>query len=461
MGKIAVFIVLVAIIGTATWFALPSILPASPPKLDPNEWWGPSDLKGKVDASIKPFEVKFTDEMIKDLKTRLQNHKNFVPPLEDVGFEYGFNTKQIDAWVKYWSEEYKFAEREKFFNQFPQYKTNIQGLDIHFIRVKPQVKPGVTVIPILLMHGWPGSVREFYEAIPLLTKQASGYDFAFEVVVPSLPGYGFSDAAVRPGLGVTQVAVIFKNLMNRLGHKKFYIQGGDWGSAIGSSMATLFQNEVLGFHSNMLFVQNNCSTFRTILGALFPSLIVEPHLADRMYPLSKYFAYLMEEFGYFHIQATKPDTVGVALSDSPSGLLSYILEKFSSWTNFNNRALPDGGLSSRFSKDQLLDNLMVYWSTNSITTSMRLYSETMSNKNRALGIDRLYSSVPTWALQAKNELFYQPPNILKLKFYNLQGVTVLDEGGHFIAFELPQVFADDVFKAVKVFREWHKTKTEL
>ncbi|CAH2098059.1 unnamed protein product [Euphydryas editha] len=461
MGKLAVLIVLVAAIGIATWFSLPSFFPEPPPQLDSNEWWGPNDLKGKVDASIKPFQVKFTDEMIKDLKTRLQNKRQLVPPLEGVGFEYGFNTKQIDAWVKYWSEEYKFAEREKFFNKFPQYKTNIQGLDIHFIRVKPQVKPGVTVVPILLMHGWPGSVREFYEAIPLLTKQASGYDFAFEVVVPSLPGYGFSDAAIRPGLGVAQIAVIFKNLMNRLGHKKFYIQGGDWGSAIGSSMATLFQNDILGFHSNMLFIQNDYSLFRTILGAFFPSLIVDSHLADRMYPLSKYFAYLMEEFGYLHIQATKPDTVGVALSDSPSGLLSYILEKFSSWTRFENRALGDGGLSSRFSKDQLLDNLMVYWTTNSITTSMRLYAETMSNKHRALGIDRVYTSVPAWALQAKNELFYQPPNILKLKYQNLQGVTVLDEGGHFIAFEMPQVFADDVFKAIKVFRDWHKTKTEL
>ncbi|CAH2098058.1 unnamed protein product [Euphydryas editha] len=460
MGKLVILAVLAAIAGIATWFALPFIFPEAPPQLDPNEWWGPNDLKGKVDDSIKPFQVKFSDEMIKDLKTRLQNKRQLVPPLEGVGFEYGFNTKQIDAWVKYWSEEYKFAEREKFFNKFPQYKTNIQGLDIHFIRVKPQVKPSVTVIPLLLMHGWPGSVREFYEAIPLLTKQASGYDFAFEVVVPSLPGYGFSDAAVRPGLGPAQIAVVFKNLMNRLGHKKFYIQGGDWGAIIGSNMATLFQNEVLGFHSNMLFVQNGCAHFRNLIGAFFPSLIVESHLADRMYPLSKFFAYLMEEFGYLHIQATKPDTVGVALSDSPSGLLSYILEKFSTWTRFENRALADGGLSSRFSKDQLLDNLMVYWTTNSITTSMRLYAENWSNKNRALGIDRLYSSVPTWALQAKNELAYQPPNILKLKFYNLQGVTVLDEGGHFIAFEMPQVFADDVFKAVRIFRDWHKQKTE-
>ncbi|XP_045762718.1 juvenile hormone epoxide hydrolase-like [Maniola jurtina] len=447
------FVVSLALISVGIWLFLNAQTPGFPPQLDPNEWWGPLELRGKTDASIKPFEIRFGQEMIRDLKERLKNHREVMPPLEDVGFEYGFNSKQLDPWVKYWAEEYKFQEREKFFNKFPQFKTNIQGLDIHFIRVKPQVPAGVTTVPLLLMHGWPGSVREFYEAIPLLTKKADGYDFVFEVIVPSLPGYGFSDAAVRPGLGAGQMGVIFKNLMNRLGHKQYYVQGGDWGAGIGSSMATMFQNEVLGFHSNMLFVQNGWTSFKTMIGAFFPSLVVEPHLADRMYPLSRYFAYVLEEFGYFHLQATKPDTVGVALSDSPSGLLAYILEKFSTWTRFEHRSLKDGGLSYRFSKEQLIDNLMVYWSTNSITTSMRLYAETMSNKNRALGIDGYTTTVPTWALQAKNELFYQPPNILSSKFSNLLGVTVLDHGGHFLAFELPELFAKDVYKAVKAFKD--------
>nr|XP_034825845.1 juvenile hormone epoxide hydrolase-like [Maniola hyperantus] len=455
------FVVSLAVISVGIWLFLSAQTPGFPPQLDPNEWWGPMELRGKTDASIKPFQVRFGQEMIRDLKERLKNHREVIPPLEGVGFEYGFNSKQLDPWVKYWAEDYKFQEREKFFNKFPQFKTNIQGLDVHFIRVKPQVPAGVATVPLLLMHGWPGSVREFYEAISLLTKKADGYDFVFEVIVPSLPGYGFSDAAVRPGLGAAQMAVVFKNLMNRLGHKQYYIQGGDWGAIIGSSMATMFQNEVLGYHSNMLAVQNGWSLFKTMIGALFPSLVVEPHLTDRMYPLSRHFAYILEEFGYLHLQATKPDTVGVALSDSPSGLLAYILEKFSSWTRFEHRSLKDGGLSYAFSKEQLIDNLMVYWSTNTITTSMRLYAENMSNKNRALGIDGYTTTVPTWALQAKNELTYQPPNILSTKFSNLLGATVLDHGGHFAAFELPEVFTKDVFKAVKAFKEFHKTKTEL
>ncbi|XP_023946624.2 juvenile hormone epoxide hydrolase [Bicyclus anynana] len=460
MAKL-IFLAGLALVGAAAWFVLTSQVPGSPPQLDPNEWWGPQDLKGKTDASIRSFEVRFSQEMIRDLKERLKNHRDIIAPLEGVGFEYGFNSKQLQPWVQYWAEQYQFQDREKFFNKFPQFKTNIQGLDIHFIRVKPQVPAGVTIVPLLLLHGWPGSVREFYEAIPLLTKKTEGYDFVFEVIIPSLPGYGFSDAAVRPGLGAPQMGVIFKNLMNRLGHKKYYIQGGDWGALICNSMATMFQSEVLGYHSNMLIVQNGWTAIKTAVGAVFPSLVVEPHLADRMYPLSKYFAYLMEEFAYLHLQATKPDTVGVGLSDSPGGLLAYILEKFSTWTRLEHRYQVDGGLGYRFSKDQLIDNLMVYWSTNSITTSMRLYAENMSNKTRALGIDSYTTVVPTWALQAKNELFYQPPSMLSSKFTNLLGVSVLDDGGHFVAFELPQVFAKDVFKAVKAFKEFHKTKTEL
>ncbi|XP_013165393.1 PREDICTED: juvenile hormone epoxide hydrolase-like [Papilio xuthus] len=429
-------------------------------EIDQNEWWGPNELKGKQDTSIRPFKVQFIEEMIKDLRNRLKNHRPFTPPLEGIAFQYGFNTKAIEPWLKFWAEEYPFKEREAFFNKFPHYKTNIQGLDIHFMRIKPQVPAGVDVVPLIILHGWPGSVREFYEAIPLLTQQQPGYNFAFEVIAPSLPGFGFSDAPVRPGLSTTQMAVIFKNLMTRLGFKKFYIQGGDWGSTTGSAMATLYPEDVLGYHTNMAITQGKQGGFKTMLGAFFPSLVVESHLADRMYPLSDFFAYLMEEFGYFHIQATKPDTVGVALTDSPSGLLAYILEKYSTNTNRNHRKLPDGGLERRFTKTQLIDNLMVYWSTNRITTSIRLYAEDLSTKNRQLEIDDYTTPVPTWAFQAKYEGVYQPPSILKTKYINLLGTTVLEDGGHFLAFELPEIFVKDVFKAVDEFKNWHKNESK-
>ncbi|XP_026315905.1 juvenile hormone epoxide hydrolase-like [Hyposmocoma kahamanoa] len=463
MAKLLLGLIAV-VVGLAVYMSCKCCNPPKPPNLSLDEWWGPNELKGKKDTSIRPFQIKFSEQMIIDLKDRLMKHRPFTPPLEGIGFQYGFNTKYLDTLVSYWAEKYPFADREKFLNQFPQFKTNIQGLEIHFIRVKPQVPANVQVLPILLLHGWPGSVREFYEAIPMLTKQASGYDFAFEVIVPSLPGYGFSDAAVRPGLGVAQAAVIMKNLMNRLGFNKYYVQGGDWGAAIVSALSTLYPEEVLGHHSNMAVISTPCTMLKTVLGAFFPSLVVEPHLADRMYPLSTVLSIALEEFGYLHLHATKPDTVGVALTDSPAGLLAYIVEKFSTWTVLENRNRPDGGLNNgKFSKDQLIDNLMIYWTSNSIATSMRFYAESFSDKHRALQLDSIKTSVPTWILQAKNELAYQPPGFLKTKYTNLIDVTVLDDGGHFFAFELPKVYTEDVFKAVKAFREWHAkaSKTEL
>lgn len=432
------------------------------PEIDYNEWWGPESLKAKQDTSVKPFKISFSEPTIKDLKDRLKRSRPFTPALEGVGFEYGFNSAQLDGWVKYWANDYQFKERETFLNQFPQFKTNVQGLDIHFIRVTPKVPAGVEVVPLLLLHGWPGSVREFYEAIPLITAVSKDRDFAIEVIVPSLPGYGFSDGAVRPGLGAPQIGVVMRNLMHRLGYKKFYVQGGDWGGIIGSTMATIFPKEVLGLHTNIPMAMSTTATALEFIGSLYPPLIVEPHLADRMYPLKKRFAQLIEESGYMHIQASKPDTVGVALSDSPSGILAYILEKFSTWTRPEFRSKQDGGLGFRFTKEQLIDNLMMYWAPGSITTSMRLYSETFNSRIMGWKLDEIPTPVPVWALQAKYELAYQPPCILKLKFPNLVGVTALDDGGHFLAFELPKIFSEDLIKAMGEFRKIVKNvKTDL
>ncbi|CAK1589856.1 unnamed protein product [Parnassius mnemosyne] len=462
MARLLLVLLLVALGAPVYYIFFKS--PPPLPDIDLNEWWGPEQMKTKHDTSLKPFKVKFDALMIKDLKDRLKAHRPFVPALEGIAFEYGFNSKQMNSWIKYWSEEYPFSEREKVFNQYPQFKTNIQGLDIHFIRYKPQVPANVEIVPLMLLHGWPGSVREFDAAIPLLTAVSKERNFALEVIIPSLPGYGFSDAAVRPGLGADKVAVVLRNLMNRLGFKKYYIQGGDWGAIIASNMATMFPQEVLGYHTNMAFSMSSRTTLIQTFGAIYPPSVVRSDLVDRMYPMSKIFGTLLEELGYMHIQATKPDTVGVALSDSPSGLLAYILEKFSTWTKPQYKLKADGGLTSSYTREQLIDNLMMYWATNSITTSMRLYSETFNKRYASLGLDEIPTPVPTWILQAKNELAYLPPWILKFKYKNLINETVLDDGGHFIAMEMPKVFSEDVLSAVAAFRNWHKdrnVKTEL
>ncbi|KAL1459567.1 hypothetical protein WDU94_011536 [Cyamophila willieti] len=235
------------------------------------------------------------------------------------------NSDYLKVVLNYWANEYSWRKFETTLNQFPQYKTQISGLNIHFIRVTPQVAPHVKVLPILILHGWPGSVKEFERFIPLLTKPRKGENFVFEVIAPSLPGYGWSEAAAKSGLGSIQMALLMKKLMLRLGHSHFYVHGGDWGGIIGASMATLYPENVKGFHSNFCLVY---SPLKHLLGSLYPPLVVEDKYAHRMYPLSKELEFVMRETGYFHIQATKPDTLGAALLDSPSGLAAYIIEKF-------------------------------------------------------------------------------------------------------------------------------------
>ncbi|KAG6446905.1 hypothetical protein O3G_MSEX004676 [Manduca sexta] len=424
-----------------------------PVQLDLDAWWGPSNLRGHNDTSIRPFKLEFSDEMIQDLRYRLLHHRKVSPSLDGVAFEYGFNSNELQSWVKYWADEYPYEEREKFLNRYPQYKTNIQGLDVHFIRVTPQVQ-NKEVVPLLILHGWPGSVREFYETIPHLTSVHKQRDFAVEVIAPSLPGFGFSDAAVRPGLGAVEMAVVLRNLMHRLGHNRYYVQGGDWGAYVGQSIATIFPKEVLGFHTNLGLAITPKALSLTFISAIYPSAIVESMLADRMYPLKDYLAWLLSETGYLHLQATKPDTLGIAMTDSPSGLLAYILQIFSTGTNSKYISRHDGGLN-HYPRTHLIDNLMFYWIPNSITTSFRIYAETLNKRNIASRLAETPTPVPTWTIHAKNEIMYQPPTLLKTKFPNLLNSTVLLNGGHFLALEMPEIFAEDVLKAVASFRQWH------
>ncbi|XP_053620292.1 juvenile hormone epoxide hydrolase-like isoform X2 [Plodia interpunctella] len=434
------------VLGLTYWLFLQPSPPI--PTLDYDEWWGPETSR-KVDRGVTPFNITFSDDMINDLKYRLKNHVPFSPPLDGVGFEYGFNTNILDEWVDYWAQKYPFKQKERFLNKFPQYKTNIQGLDIHFIRVKPQAK-NKEIIPLLLLHGWPGSVREFYESIPFLTAVSDSRDFVLEVIVASLPGYGFSDPAVRPGLGPAQMAVVMRNLMHRLGHEKFYIQGGDWGSQVSHCMTVLFPTEILGSHINFGIVSTLKAMVAQYLISFYPTLFMDKNLVDRL----EYNKGIFRELGYFHLQSTKPDTLGVSLNDSPVALLAYILEKSAAATDFDNIKFEDGGTRSwRFTKDQILDNLMIYWASNSITTSMRIYAESCSKAHNKLGMQRIKSIVPTWLVQAKNEIYFQPPLILNMKYKNLVNITILNEGGHFLAWEMPLTFSEDVLMAVDVFRK--------
>nr|CAD7193995.1 unnamed protein product [Timema douglasi] len=340
------------------------------PKLE-STWWGPGQPHN-VDKSIRPFRINISQEVLDDLNTRLQ-HVKLTPPLEGIGFQYGFNTDYLKKVVDFWRTKYNWREREAYLNSFPQFKTQVDGLDLHFLHVKPkQVPPSTRVLPLLLLHGWPGSVREFYEIIPLLTTPREGVNFVFEVVVPSLPGYGFSEGASKPGLGAAQMAVVFKDLMARLGFDKFYLQG-------------------------------------------------------------------------------------VALTDSPVGLAAYILEKFSLGTNAKFRSKSDGGLTHKFQLADLLDNVMIYWVTGSITTSVRLYSEGFSRAQRELGILSIPTKVPTACVWFPNEIRYYPEYFLREKYHNLLQNSHMKQGGHFAAMEEPKLLAEDIFSAIKIMLDQKST----
>ncbi|XP_072376840.1 juvenile hormone epoxide hydrolase 1-like [Diabrotica undecimpunctata] len=425
---------------------------------DLGERWWKVAKPAKEDTSIKPFKIQISDEILKDLKDRLDHTLPFQPPLDGVNQNYGMNTNLLKTIVDYWKNKYDWRQREKFFNQYPQFTTNIQGLNIHFLHVKPANTKGLKVFPMLMLHGWPGSVREFYEIIPLLTKPQNGRDFVFELIIPSLPGYGFSEAAEVPGLSPPHVAVIMKNLMARLGFRKYYLQGGDWGSTIISNLASFFPEKVLGVHSNLCYVNSPLSNLKLALGSLMPSLVVEADQQHLVYPRIKIFGFVLLETGYMHLQSTKPDTVGVALRESPVGLAAYIIEKFTTWTNPAWRDLEDGGLTKKFTLEKLLDNVMVYWVTRSITTSMRLYAEAFNYNYFVLNTDGLPIHVPSACSQFEHEILYIPESILKERYRNLLLARSHKTGGHFAAFEAPNVLAKDTYDFVEKVQDFYNQK---
>ncbi|XP_049881180.1 juvenile hormone epoxide hydrolase-like isoform X2 [Pectinophora gossypiella] len=431
--------------------------PPEMPNLDPNYWWGSYPMEPAVDQSIRPFEIEFSDVIVNDLRERLLHQRPFTPPLENTGFSYGFNTHFLQQVLDYWKNSYDFKQREAFLNRYNHFKTNIQGLDIHFMRVTPKVEDGITVVPLLLLHGWPSSFREFYELIPRLTAPRPGHNFVFECIVPSLPGFGYSQGPSRPGLGTPEAAVIMHNLMTRLGFKEYYVHGSNVGQRVGAALATMYPRHVLGFHTNTPFITHRAHVLALILAPILPSLVVEPELADRMLPVSDHMDFLIQETGYYHIQATKPDTIGVALTDSPAGLAAYILEKFSTWTNKDYRQASDGNLLAKFTLTHLLDNVMIYWASNSITTSMRIHAESAREK---YSMDEIPTEVPTAFIKFRHNLIFQPDWVLRLKFKTLLQSTAVEDGGHFAALEMPDVMADDIFQAVNKFLELHNKDTK-
>ncbi|XP_016388810.1 epoxide hydrolase 1 [Sinocyclocheilus rhinocerous] len=421
-------------------------------------WWGAGEKPSTEDKTIHRFVVKTSVEETEDLHRRIDQTR-FTDPLEDSRFNYGFNSNYLRRVVSYWRHQFDWEKQVKVINQYPHFKTKIEGIDVHFIHVRPVQKAGQTVLPLMMVHGWPGSFYEFYKIIPLLTKTDS--DVVFEVICPSIPGYGYSEAPHKKGFNTLEAARIFHKLMERLGFTEFYVQGGDWGAFITNNMAQMKPECVRGLHLNMVIARTDSlgQLLSLVIGRYLPFLVgFTKEDVRRLYPYMEKNIYdILRESGYLHIQATKPDTAGCGLNDSPVGLAAYILEKFSSWTDLGNRDLEDGGLERKFSLDDLLTNVMIYWTTCSIIPSMRFYKENLK-KDFKTRVDRVTSVyVPTGLAAFPDELLHCPRAWAGSRFADVRSFTYMPRGGHFAAFEEPQLMAQDIIQFVeKVESKSHK-----
>lgn len=399
------------------------------------------------DVSIQKFVINIKDEEIESLNRRLDMTKWSIESLSTSKFTFGVRDSFMKDIVDHWRNNYKWKEREKQMNSFDHFKTKIEGLNIHFIHSKSSDSKAT---PIILIHGWPGSVVEFYKIIPMLT-HASDQKESFNVVCPSIPGYGFSDAPQKEGFNAYECARVFHELMIRLNYDKYIVQGGDWGSVVATGMSLLYPRNVIGCHLNLMLSLSNSgrNIFKNFAASFMPTVFYPKIEANKLFPMKKMFVDLLTETGYLHLQATKPDTVGFALTDSPVGLAAYILEKFSTWTNMNGRNFDDGLMYEYFTKDELLDNVMLYWLNGNITSSMRFYKEFFGRLNILQKLDKVKVTVPAGYAWFPNEIGYTSKAMVVEKFPNLVHFTYMNDGGHFSAFQLPMQLAAELHKFLK------------
>ncbi|XP_054455864.1 epoxide hydrolase 1 [Anoplopoma fimbria] len=412
-------------------------------------WWGAGKKPLSEDDTIYSFKVQTSDEVIEDLYERIDRTR-YTDPLEDSCFQYGFNSTYLKTVVSYWRHKFDWKKQVAVLNQYQHFKTKIEGLDVHYVHVRPPHRENQKVLPLMLVHGWPGSFYEFYKILPLLTENRDG--LVFEVICPSIPGYGFSEAPHKQGFDSLAAARIFLTLMERLGFSQFYVQGGDWGSLITTNMAQMKPLCVKGLHLNMFTSSKGFKVmFSLMIGAYLPFLVgFSREDVRRLFPFFEKNVWgILRESGYFHIQATKPDTAGCGLNDSPVGLVAYILEKFSTWTDLGNRDLVDGGLERKFSLDDVLTNVMIYWTTGSIVSSMRFYKENMKSNpdNRVDAKTGIF--VPTGLAAFPGELMHCPKSWAQIRYRNIYSYTFMPRGGHFAAFEEPELLAKDLIQFVK------------
>lgn len=361
----------------------------------------------------RPFHIDIPQAQLDDLKSRILSAR--YPERETVDdWDQGIPLATVREYAAYWADGYDWRACEAALNAYPQFLLELDGVDIHFLHVRSRHE---NARPLLMTHGWPGSVLEFMQVIEPLTNPQDPAD-AFHLVIPSLPGFGFSGKPNTAGWDIPRIAKVWNDLMLALGYDRYFAQGGDWGSGVTLEIARQNLGACAAIHSNMVLAMPDPAT----LGDMSD---LEKRAAARM----QY--YQAKESGYSAIQKTRPQTIGYALADSAVGQMAWILEKFRNWSDCDDAF-------SGFSRDALLDTITMYWLTNSGASSARLYWHSFSN----MGFDPIV--VPMGGSIFPKELFQTSRRWAEKRFSNIIYWGEPERGGHFAALEVPEIFVGEV-----------------
>jgi pimeloyl-ACP methyl ester carboxylesterase len=382
--------------------------------------------------TIENFTINVSDSALADLSRRLDVTR-WPDEIENSGWQAGTNLAYMKALAAYWRDGFDWRRQEAALNALPHRRIALDGLRVHFVHQRGK---GPKPLPLIITHGWPGSFVEIVKLLPLLSDPAAhgaSADDAFDVVVPSLPGYGFSDRPRESGMNPNRIAALWARLMAELGYERFGAQGGDWGSAVSSALGLDHPDRIIGVHLNYI-------AGRFLLGG---TLNQPQDDAVASQYLSQLRAWWDSEGGYNHEQATKPQTLSYGLNDSPVGLAAWIIEKFQTWTDCG------GDLNRVLTRDELLTNVMIYWVTETIHSSTRLYYE---SRERPLRLSPACRVKPPVAVALFPREIPMPPRSLAERGYNIARWTTMPRGGHFAAMEEPELLARDIREFFRSFR---------
>ena len=379
--------------------------------------------------AVQPFTINVPDATLNDLRDRLARTR-FAPDFANDNWQYGTNGAYLKELIDYWATRYDWRAHERAINSFANFKTEIDGMPIHFIHERGK---GPKPIPLIMNHGWPWTFWDFQKVIrPLTDPAAHGGDPAdsFDVVVPSLPGYGFSTPLTTPGINYWRTADLWVTLMRDvLGYEKFAAQGGDWGAIITAQLGHKYAEHLIGIHVHLLvnldFFGGNGGPKPEDFGPGEETWLEHGR------------KFMREGSGYMALQSTRPQTPAFALNDSPAGLCSWILEKRRAWSDCN------GNVESRFSKDDLCTTMTLYWVTQSYGTSARYYYEAAHNQWKPSHNRNPVVEAPTGVAVFLKEVFLLPRKWAE-RYYNLKRWTVMPSGGHFAPMEEPQRLIEDI-----------------